>query len=157
MAKQVRPWLTKPDTNHELKVRPSDEASTSGFHQGQRKQRSLTQRPDVWLQSLPANYHCETAWQTGERPCMVRRQTFARHLELRSGRPETANRVFGSYVRHHDRDWRTEASFAVRRTPSRAQILGIPLVARALHRLLEHIAQPMPRRIFTIRGVLIPY
>ena len=40
--------------------------------------------------------------------------------------------------------------------PSRAQILGIPLVARALHRLLEHIAQPMPRRIFTIRGVLIP-
>ena len=87
----------------------------------------------------------------------LKKQTFARHLELRSGRPETANRVFGSYVRHHDRDWRTEASFAVRHTPSRAQILGIPLVARALHRLLEHIAQPMPRRIFTIRGVLIPY
>src|SRR5438105_11195825 len=87
----------------------------------------------------------------------LKKQTFARHLELRSGRPETANRVFGSYVRHHDRDWRTEASFAVRRTPSRAQILGIPLVAGALHRLLEHIAQPMPRRIFTIRGVLIPY
>ena len=40
MAKQVRPWLTKPDTNHELKVRPSDEASTSGFHQGQRNLRS---------------------------------------------------------------------------------------------------------------------
>jgi hypothetical protein len=87
----------------------------------------------------------------------LKKQTFARHLELRSGRPETANRVFGSYVRHHDRDWRTQASFAVRRTPSRVQILGIPLVARALDRLLEHIAQPMPRRIFTIRGVLIPY
>jgi hypothetical protein len=92
-----------------------------------------------------------------EQTWRLKKQTFARHLELRSGRPETANRVFGSYVRHHDRDWRTEASFAVRRTPSRAQILGIPLVARALHRLLEHIAQPMPRRIFTIRGVLIPY
>jgi hypothetical protein len=92
-----------------------------------------------------------------EQTWRLKKQTFARHLELRSGRPETANRVFGSYVRHHDRDWRTEASFAVRRTPSRAQILGIPLVARALDRLLEHIAQPMPRRIFTIRGVLIPY
>src|SRR5438067_5297578 len=56
----------------------------------------------------------------------LKKQTFARHLELRSGRPETANRVFGSYVRHHDRDWRTEAPFAVRRTPSRAQILGVP-------------------------------
>src|SRR5256885_5770333 len=83
---------------------------------------------------------------TLSRRWLLKKQTFARHLELRSGRPETANRVFGSYVRHHDRDWRTEASFAVRRTPSRAQILGIPLVARALHRLLEHIAQPMPRR-----------
>jgi len=39
----------------------------------------------------------------------------------------------------------------------RAQILGIPLVASALDRLLEHIAQPVPCRIFTIRGVLIPY
>src|SRR5439155_15606432 len=36
MAKQVRPWLTKPDTNHEPRVRAPDEASTSLFHQGQR-------------------------------------------------------------------------------------------------------------------------
>ena len=43
MAKQVRPWLTKPDTNHELTVRPSDEASTSLFHQGQRNQYSSTE------------------------------------------------------------------------------------------------------------------
>ena len=40
MAKQVRPGLTKPDTNHEPKVRAPDKASTSGFHQGQRNQRS---------------------------------------------------------------------------------------------------------------------
>jgi len=36
MANQVRPWLSKPATNQELLVRPPDEGSTSGFHQGQR-------------------------------------------------------------------------------------------------------------------------
>src|SRR5436309_6062582 len=40
MAKQVRPWLSKPATNRELTVRPPDEGSTSGFHQGQRNSRS---------------------------------------------------------------------------------------------------------------------
>src|SRR5438093_9954364 len=43
MAKQVRPWLTKPDTNHEPRVRAPDEASTSGFHQGQRNAYSSTE------------------------------------------------------------------------------------------------------------------
>ncbi|HMG74035.1 MAG TPA: hypothetical protein VK582_11090, partial [Pyrinomonadaceae bacterium] len=110
-----------------------------------------------WRTQSSRTTQCSCLLATRSRRWRLKKQTFARHLELRSGRPETANRVFGSYVRHHDRDWRTEASFAVRRTPSHAQILGIPLVARALDRLLEHIAQPMPRRIFTIRGVLIPY
>jgi len=36
MAKQVRPWLSKPARNRELTVRPPDEGSTSGFHQGPR-------------------------------------------------------------------------------------------------------------------------
>ena len=73
MAKQVRPWLTKPDTNHERKVRPSDEASTSEFHQGQRNEpSSLEGRMYGCNLYLPPTTE-RLAWQTGERPCMVRR------------------------------------------------------------------------------------
>ena len=36
MAKQVRPWLTKPVKYHAPRVHISDGASTSEFHQGQR-------------------------------------------------------------------------------------------------------------------------
>ena len=143
----------------------SGSRSTTGWRSPSRRRCKFAGRDRRIRRSLTGQQRCyaripessrSAALSTLSRRWRLKKQTFARHLELRSGRPETANRVFGSYVRHHDRDWRTEASFAVRRTPSRAQILGIPLVARALHRLLEHIAQPIPRRIFTIRGVLIP-
>ncbi len=51
MARQVRPWSIQPDSSLALRARPTDEASTSEFHQGQRS--SLTKSPNVWLQSLP--------------------------------------------------------------------------------------------------------
>ena len=62
MAKQVRPWLSKPDTNRELIVRPPDEESTSGFHQGQR-----TTAPRLKAGYMAAIVTCPTA--TRDVPC----------------------------------------------------------------------------------------
>ena len=86
----------------------------------------------------------------------LKKQTFARHLELRSGRPETANRVFGSYVRHHDRDWRTEAFFRCSAHAARADTRHSPGCARTPSPARAHRATHAAP-IFTIRGVLIPY
>lgn len=51
MASQVRPWSIQPDSSLALQARPTDEASISEFHQGQRHR--LDQSPNVRLQSLP--------------------------------------------------------------------------------------------------------
>ena len=45
------PWSIQPDSSLALQARPTDEASISEFHQGQRHR--LDQSPNVWLQSLP--------------------------------------------------------------------------------------------------------
>ena len=44
MAKQVRPWLTKPAKCHAPRVHTSDGASTSEFHQGQRARLAIKVR-----------------------------------------------------------------------------------------------------------------
>ena len=92
--------------------------------------RSITGHCPMNLGRMAAFYYDKCLLPTLSRRWRLKKQTFARHLELRSGRPETANRVFGSYVRHHDRDWRTEASFAVRRTPLRAHSIACSSTSR---------------------------
>src|SRR4249920_1857505 len=65
MAKRVRPWLTNPDTNHERKVRPSDEASTSEFHQGQRNHSSSLEGRMYGCNLYPATHYRELLGKPG--------------------------------------------------------------------------------------------
>jgi hypothetical protein len=71
MAKQVRPWSTKPEKYQAPRVQTTDGASTSEFHQGQRAalatksgcMTAIVAFKPSWIESLASR----------GRPCMVLR------------------------------------------------------------------------------------
>ena len=64
MAKQVRPWLTKPFPDEALRVRVSDRGVNQRIPSGTVAQ-SHTKSPNVRAQSLPSSRHELKAWHTG--------------------------------------------------------------------------------------------